>query len=320
MRHRPKLRRREFDAAWKKILEQYFGEFLYFYFPAIAKQIEHSKGYVFLDQELAKIAPKAQSKKRRVDRLVQVYLKGMRKFWLLVHLEVQSYKEEEFSLRMYSYHYRIFDRYQKPVASLAILADTARSFRPNSLDLKALGHTFVHFEFLAVKLLDWQGKEDILQKDPNPFALVTLASLKAYEKNLTSRSEWKYLLTSLLYERGYEAQTVRNLYEFLDGIMVLPDDLEIQYNEKITELEKEKKMPYITTAERIGIKKGKHEGEIKTLQSAVLDILDIRFGKVPSPIVSEIEKITDTKRLRTLHRQAVVVADVDAFQKLLKKA
>jgi hypothetical protein len=38
--------------------------------------------------------------------------------WVLIHVEVQTTRDAEFPLRMYVYHYRIFDRYNKPVASL----------------------------------------------------------------------------------------------------------------------------------------------------------------------------------------------------------
>ena len=43
--------------------------------------------------------------------------------WVLTHVEVQTDRDPDFPLRMYVYNYRIFDRYNKPVASLAVLAD-----------------------------------------------------------------------------------------------------------------------------------------------------------------------------------------------------
>lgn len=283
----PKLRRRVFDESWKLVLEKYFWEFLDFYFPHIAQLIEKAKGHQFLDQELQKIVPKSLSRKRRLDKLVRVYLQDAREIWLLIHLEVQTYTDAEFAGRMFSYHYRIFDKYQKPVASLAILADSSPGFRPNSFDLVAFGKTFVHFQFEVVKLLDWQGKEEILQTEKNPFAIVTLASLKAFEKNLQSRYQWKYLLTRLLYDKGYTAVDVFNLYYFLDGIMVLPENLEIQYNQEIAKLEEAKTMPYITTAERIGIQKGIQEGKQLGLQEGKMETARnmIREGMAISLIV-----------------------------------
>jgi hypothetical protein len=41
----------------------------------------------------------------------------------LVHVEVQTARDADFPRRMYVCNYRIFDRYNRAVASLAVLAD-----------------------------------------------------------------------------------------------------------------------------------------------------------------------------------------------------
>ena len=43
--------------------------------------------------------------------------------WVLVHIEVQGDEDADFAKRMYIYNYRIFDRYDRRVASLAVLTD-----------------------------------------------------------------------------------------------------------------------------------------------------------------------------------------------------
>jgi hypothetical protein len=43
------------------------------------------------------------------------------------------------------------------------------------------------------------------------------------------------------------------LYRFIDWVLALPKDLEIDFQEELTRYEKEKDMPYVTSAERIGI-------------------------------------------------------------------
>ena len=67
-------------------------------------------------------------KKRRVDKLVKMFTKNQKEIWILIHIEIQLYKDEEFPLRMFTYNYRIFNRYQRPVTSLAILGDTNKLF------------------------------------------------------------------------------------------------------------------------------------------------------------------------------------------------
>ena len=82
-----------------------------------------------LDKELQKIVRQAEQGRRYVDKLVRVWLKDGREEWLLIHVEIQTSREQDFSRRMYVYNYRIFDRYNQAVASLAVLADDEPSCR-----------------------------------------------------------------------------------------------------------------------------------------------------------------------------------------------
>ena len=226
MENAEQIREREFDESWKKVLEKYFWPFLEFYFPKIAAQIDQQQGYTFLDQELSAITRKAESHKRRLDKLAKVYLKDQQEVWLLIHVEIQSYRDQDFALRMMQYHYRIYDLYAKPVASIAILADADNRFRPDSFETRAFGETYLRFQFKTAKIIDWQGKEAELATDPNPFAVMTLASLKTHESDHQTRADLKFNLTKMLYERGYSGEMILALYEFLDGIMVLPETME----------------------------------------------------------------------------------------------
>ncbi len=51
--------------------------------------------------------------------------------WVLVHVEVQSQAEADFAERMYIYNYRLFDRFRRRVASLAVLGDERAGWRPD---------------------------------------------------------------------------------------------------------------------------------------------------------------------------------------------
>ncbi len=125
----------KYDSPWKEAIEHYFPEFIEFYFPEAAAAIDWAKKYTFLDNELRSIFSEAEVSNRVVAKLVQVeLLKGEEK-WLSNHIEVQGTQQAKFTKRMFVYHYRIFDKYDKPVASFAsfaILADRERTWRPNT--------------------------------------------------------------------------------------------------------------------------------------------------------------------------------------------
>ena len=158
-------------------MERYFPEFMAFYFPEAHSQIDWDKGYSFLEQELQAVVQDAELGKRFVDKLVRVTRLTGQEDWIYIHLEVQGTAQGEFAERMFVYNYRIYDRYRRPVASMAVLADDSANWKPQEFGFEVLGckHTL---QFPVAKLLDYAEREQSLQDDPNPFALVTLAHLQ----------------------------------------------------------------------------------------------------------------------------------------------
>ncbi len=127
------------------------------------------------------------------------------------------------------------------------------------------------FQFPTVKLKPLGDDIDALLLNPNPFALITAAHLmtQASRHDPQERYQWKWKLTRMLYERNYTKEEILNLYRFIDWLMGLPESLTKQFNTRHKEYEEEKKMPYITTAERIGREEGLREGIQKGLQEGI---------------------------------------------------
>jgi hypothetical protein len=96
---------------WKEALDRYFEACLAFFFPQAHADIDWARGHEMLDKELQKVVPQAEQGRRVVDKLVKVWLKGGQETWLLIHIEVQSWREGAFAKRMHVYNYRLFDRY-----------------------------------------------------------------------------------------------------------------------------------------------------------------------------------------------------------------
>src|SRR5262245_22701577 len=122
----------DYDSPWKEALDRYFEQCLAFFFPQAHADIDWGRGYQTLDKELQQVVPAAEQGRRYVDKLVKVWLKSGEEKWILIHVEVQTSRESEFPKRMYVYNYRIFDRYDHEVVSLAILGDEDAGWRPDS--------------------------------------------------------------------------------------------------------------------------------------------------------------------------------------------
>ena len=310
-----KVRRSRYDEGWKEVINSFFREFLEFFFPRIASHIDFSKGYSFLDKELARISRKGFSG-RRVDKLVRVHRKDGKDQWLLVHIEVQGYPQEEFAKRMYVYSYRIYDRYDRDVVSLAVLTDEDKTFRPEGYEF-VFGDFELRMSFPAVKLMDYRGREEELEAGGNPFSVVVMAHLGSQQTKgeVAARYEVKRKLIRLLYRRGYSRDEVFGLYRFIDSVLRLPEGLEEKLEEEISLEEEVTDMPYITSAERIGMRKGRLEGMLEEARESVLEALEEKFGFVPADLEEVVKGQDDRKVLKRWHRLVIRADSLDEFRR-----
>jgi hypothetical protein len=315
----------DYDSPWKEGMELYFKELMLFFFPDIAARIAWDKGYQFLDKELQQVVRDAEIGRRHADKLVRVWSLENEPFHVMIHIEVQSDKDQDFARRMYIYNYRIFDKSYRPVTSLAILADEVDSWRPNAFSSEQWGCE-VHFKFPMVKLLDYNDQIDSLLNQTNPFAIITAAHLKtkATKNNPQERYTWKWTITRALYEKGFSTTDILGLYRLVDWLMMLPDDLTKKFTQDLIAYEEEKKMPYITSAERIGIEKGMDKGrdlgQLNEAREMVLEALDIKFSNnVPADIRKLIKDLNNRIMLRKLHKSTIQSKDIEEFRKTLEE-
>jgi hypothetical protein len=120
----------DYDSPWKEMLDGYFPAFMAFFFPAAAVEIDWSRGYESLDTELQQIVRDAALGTRLADKLLRVWRRDGVEQFVLIHVEIQGQRDADFPKRMYVYNYRLFDRYDRPVVSLAVLTDASPTWRP----------------------------------------------------------------------------------------------------------------------------------------------------------------------------------------------
>ncbi|WP_295426688.1 DUF4351 domain-containing protein [uncultured Thiodictyon sp.] len=268
----------DYDTPWKDALEHHFPEFLAFYFPDAHAGIDWSRGYQFLDKELAQVTKDAELGKRYVDKLVAVHRHDGAEDWVYIHIEIQGGHDSAFAKRMFVYNYRLFERYDRPVASLAVLADDSPDWRPSTYGYELFGCR--HFlEYPLVKLIDHAARLDALLEDPNPFAIVTAAHLLTRQTRGDAERRYaaKWRLTRLLYERDWDRQRIIDLYFVIDWMMYLPPGLQDKLWQEISTLERNKTMPYVSSVERIGYQRGRRE----EAGALVCRLLKRRFGPLP---------------------------------------
>jgi hypothetical protein len=323
----------DYDSPWKDVLETYFEPFMAFFFPKAYAEIDWTQSYEFLDKELAQVVRDAELGRRRVDKLVRVTLRNGDVGLVLIHVEVQSQWEAAFNERMYIYNYRLFDRYHKPVASLAVLGDEQPHWRPDRYEYELLGcRAGLHFP--VVKLLDYGADWPALEANDNPFATVVMAHLKALEtrNDDQSRYRWKLTLVKRLYERHYNRREVLELFRFIDWVMNLPEGLELQFVQDVIAFEGEQQMQYVTSVERFGIEKGRQEGRQEGVQigrqegvqigrqAGLLEGIEVglklKFGATGLALLPEIREIQDVALLEAILKGLETADELEALRRI----
>lgn len=264
--------------------------------------MEWSAGYEFLDAELQAITRDAQHWRRFADRLVKLTRLSGEQQLVLIHIEVQSQVDRNFTRRMLLYHTRIFDRFGLDLCSLAILGDSNPSWRPRGYRHSLWG-CLHQLRFPIRKLLDYP---DWASQTANPFAWLTAAQLQAQatRRQLQKRAEMKTRLVRGLYSCGLSSSQVRELFRLLDWVLALPPDLDYTFRQDLARFEEENNMPYVTSIERIAREEARKEAReeareeaCKTLRLGILQIYEERWGQPSTQVVEKLEQIQDLKHL-----------------------
>jgi predicted transposase/invertase (TIGR01784 family) len=287
------------DLLWKAILEDVFDDFLRFFHQYADQIFDMERGFEFLDKELEELFPPEEgSNVRYVDKLVKVYLQDGQEKWILVHVEVQGYRDPHFEERMYTYYYRIYDKYQRDITAWAIFTDNNRQYHPKEFKLEFLG-TSLSYKFNTYKVI--AQDEHILRNSDNPFSIIILTALLEIKKGTLESKELidlKIELAKNLLIKGISKEKIRHLMNFLKYYVRLDkEDSEI-FEQKLNFIT-DKKYPmgteqYLLQKERMegfeqgieqgiekgieqGIEQGIEKGALKKTIEMVLSLFDDGF-------------------------------------------
>lgn len=309
----------DYDTPWKEVIENYFPDFISFFFPKVFQDIDWEKEYEFLDKELQKISKDAKTGRRYVDKLVKVWLKSGKNAWALIHADIQIEGETDFSERMYIYNYRLYDRYRRHAASFAVIGYAGKKKDTGKFE-KQLWGCEVKFRFPVKRLGDYAKDMKSLKQSRNPFAVIVLAYLKtkATKKNNEKRVYKKIALIRHLYRKGFSKQDIINLFRFIDWLMFLPEKEDELFWNQVSALEKEENMPYITSVERIGYKRGVHKGSLDTGSALVARLVSKKFSPDAAQNLPGLEKLS-ADDLLDLGEDILDLESVEALHKWIKR-
>ena len=115
------------------------------------------------------------------------------------------------------------------------------------------------------------------------------------------------------------------MFRLIDWMVNLPEAAEQEFKKEIQDFEEENQMPYITSVERLarqegisqglsqGLSQGIAEGIIQNRREVILEVLEVKFGEIPTEVIEKVNEIEDPTLLKTLHRQAISLGSVEQF-------
>ena len=149
--------------------------------------------------------------------------------------------------------------FRERVLTLVVLADLRRNWRPDE-DVFRVATFEARIKFPICKLLDrletdWRDQHSL----PVLLARAQIEALRtASDPEGRYRAKWQ--LVRGLYDLGYNTDELRQIFALIDWMMHLRTDLEERFRVELSILEEERRMPYVTSIERLARAEGESRG------------------------------------------------------------
>jgi len=241
------IKKHDFDAAWKSILEAFEVEVVELLFPEIFDKIDWELDTESLDNDLLEIQKdifdKDSSEKIISDKIMKVRLKDKGSKILFIHVEVQSYSSgyEVFGERMFRYFYRIWDKFRyKNNDESEIVAAAIYTYKGERGKDKRFVYKLPEMEDEIViynfKTIDVEKIKLEKISNDNPLKLVFKMAKSLLETNAIDEDicEVKIKLAQELrsYDKVKNNNQIKALVDFLEYLFLIENpELEKKYEE-----------------------------------------------------------------------------------------
>ena len=292
----------EFDIVSKYLVQHYPADFARF---ALGRD----------DVERVKVIDPEQLtvQARQTDSLLRVQVGGEA---VLVHTEFQTTDSTQppMAQRMVGYIGRAAEQFGLPVVSIVLYLRPAAGRRDPGYYLQDRPGHRILVEYRVIQLSELDGHR-ILESGP-----VGLLSFVPLMRPRGRPADWLETCMRAVQaqplDRATKADCLAGM-SLLSGLVYGRDTVAaIFLKEGLMDIIRESPVAQYLTQQ--GIEQGIEQGGRKRAIEALLDVLEIRFALAAAePLAARVRGIEDLQRLKHLHRAAIQVESLKAFQTLL---
>jgi len=227
---------------------------------------------------------------RELDIVIETTLKE-EKSVLLIHVEPQSYRENDFNERMYHYFSLLYNKYRKPIVPIAVFSYDETYDEPDEFDISFPFFHVLSFQFLKLELHNKNWLDYVKSDNPAAAALLSKMGYKEEEKVQVKKEFLKMLVRMKL-----NPAESRFIHDFFNIYLKLNPKEEEELMAEMRQMDNaEEFMKLPNSWEERGIEKGK----IEEKKDIALEMLK---ENLPVKTISKVTGL-DQKEIEELQKQ-----------------
>src|SRR5690625_3208259 len=222
----PEATHKKHDQLYKELSNTFFKELLEIFFPDIHENIDFDKISPLSEEVYTDVLG---GDVRKLDIVIETRLKK-EDVVIIVHIEPQSYRQPDFSERMYHYFSMLYNKYRKPIIPIAIFSHGRRPVE-NHYTMEFDFFHVLTFNYLTLHLhkMNWR---DYIRSD-NPVAAALLSEM-GYQKE--ERIEVKKEFLRMITRMELDPARQRLIYGFFESYLKLTEQEEEQLMDEVSKL------------------------------------------------------------------------------------
>jgi hypothetical protein len=181
------------DRLFKELISTFFTEFIELFIPDVAEDID-KESIQFLPEEI--LVDVTAGDKKIIDLLAKVKYREKDTFFL-IHVEAQSYTQQDFAKRIFKYFARLYEKYDLPIYPVVIFSfDEPLRPEPQIHSITFPNLEVLKFQFAAIQLNRISWRDYLTQQNPVAAALMAKMNISPEERPQV-KAECLRLLTTL---------------------------------------------------------------------------------------------------------------------------